>query len=48
MDKPKEELTRNGVEQLLLGKIKSSIESSTTPADLECLSRALERVGRRP
>lgn len=36
------------VTQLLLEKIKSSIESAHSPSDLECLSRALERVGLRP
>jgi hypothetical protein len=36
------------VNQLLLEKIKSAIDSTNSPADLECLSRALERVGLRP
>ena len=46
MSQPKE-VTKHEVSQLLLSKLKSSIETSTTPADLECLSRALERVGLR-
>lgn len=42
------EVTKSEVSQLLLKKIKSSIEDSSKPDDLECLSRALERVGLRP
>lgn len=46
MDQPKEEVRKKEVSQLLLKKIKASIEATSNPADLECLSRALERVGR--
>jgi hypothetical protein len=43
-----QKVSKPEVIQLLLERIKRSIESTTSPADLECLSRALERVGLRP
>jgi hypothetical protein len=47
MDQEKE-VSKKEVAQLLLKKIKVSIEGATSPEQLECLSRALERVGLRP
>ena len=43
-----EKISKEDVNQLLLNAIKTSIEASKSPSDLECLSRALERVGLRP
>ena len=40
----KKEVTKKEVTQLLLNKIKGSIEQATRPDELECLSRALERT----
>lgn len=39
-----EDLTKAEVSQVLLKKIKISIEEAKRPDELECLSRALERV----
>lgn len=42
------EVTKQEVNQLLLTQIKKAIEATTNAGELECLSRALERVGLRP